>query len=281
MAATSDAQVAPTKQEIVVSVVQETLKQESILLPTVTDYSRFVAKGDSKAKVPRRDTFTPEDKLANTDLVSQIMTFSTDDIDLSKHKAIYAELERKGAHQSKVDVRAEIIMEQAKELALQVDRDLITDLKLVSVAAPDHLRDYIDTVGNVIAQGDILLARQLLNQQKVPMQGRFMVISPVKEKEMLLIPAFVEADKYGDSSGLRNGELGRIYGFTVLMHTELADEDALFYHPTHCGYATSLDPEFDEDKNLKGVKDEFLLHHIYGVKAMDSGKRGVYLDGAG
>lgn len=271
-------EVSATSQAIVANVVQTVLKQESILMPTVDDYSRFAVAGASSVKVPRRTQFTAANKSENTALSSQEIVFSSDEISLNLHKAIYAKLERRAGAQANVNVAAEILVEQAKELALQIDKDLIVQLKLASSSAPDHILDY-DTAGGPIAQTDILEARKLLNIQKVPMQDRFMVISPVQEKAMLSIADFVRADAYGSAGGLINGELGRIYGFTVLMHTELADVDSLFYHKSHVGMAMQLAPEYKTDFDLASVSDEFLLHQLYGVKVMDSGKRGVYLNG--
>lgn len=267
--------------ELIASVVQDVLKQQSILLPTITDYSMFADAGAKSVSIPKRTQFTQNDKAENTDLTAQTLTFTADKILLDKHKAIYAKLERIAGAQASVQVSNEILMEMAAELALQIDKDLITELKLASAAAPDHKLDYVDSVGNVIAQADILEARKLLNIQKVPMADRFMVISPAKEKEMLSIASFVEADKYGSAGGLINGELGRVYGFTVLMHTELADNDALFYHKSAVGFARQLSPEYATNFELKSVSQEYLLHHLYGAKVLDSGKRQVYFNGTG
>lgn len=274
-------EVSATSQEIVASVVQTVLKQESILMPTVDEYSRYATPGSSVVKVPRRTQFAAANKAENTNLTAQELTFSTDDISLNLHKAIYAKLERRAGIQANVMVASEILVEQARELALQVDKDIITQLKLVSSAAPDHLLDYANTPTDTLQQTDILEARRLLNIQKVPMADRFMVISPDQEKAMLLISDFVRADAYGSASGLINGEIGRVFGFTVLMHTELTAAEVLFYHKSHVGMAMQLAPEYKTDFDLASVSDEFLLHQLYGVKVMDSGKRGVLFNGTG
>jgi len=277
-------EVDATRQALVAALVQETLKTKSILLPTVTDYSRFAVPGAKSVAIPRRDQFAAADKAENTDLLLQEITFVSEIITLDKHKAIYCELERIAAIQANVDVRGEIIEEMALELALQIDKDLIVELKDISSAAPDHWLDYA-AAGGPIAQADILEARRLLSVQKVPMNDRYLVISPTQEKAMLLISDFVRADQYGSSEGLRNGELGRIYGFTVLVHTELDAVDSLIYHKSHVGFAMQAGAEFETDKNLKAVADQFLLHQIYGCETLDvtatGGRRGVYFDGAG
>lgn len=281
MAEISYTETQATAQALVASIVQETLKQKGVLMPTVSDYSSFAVKGAKSVAVPRRTQFAAAAKAENTALTAQEITFAVDTIDLNLHKAIYAALERAPDMQANVAVQAEMIQEMANELSLQVDKDIITQLKLASAAAPDHRIQYANSPTNTIQQTDILEARRLLNVQKVSMDNRFLVISPDQEKAMLLISDFVRADSYGNAGGLMNGELGRIYGFTVLMHTELAAVETLVYHKSHVAYASQIAPSFDTDKDLKNVSDEFLLHMLYGVKVLDSGKRGVLFNTAG
>jgi N4-gp56 family major capsid protein len=281
MAIISDTEVGATRQEVVAALVQEVLKQKSVLIPTVSNYSSFAVPGSYIVDIPKRTQFAAADKTEDTDLTAQALTFTVDQLLLNKHKAIYSEVEMKGSIQSNVNVRAEVLKEQAMELALQVDKDIITQLKLVSTAAPDHLLDYANSPTDTIQQTDILEARKLLNIQKVPMGDRFMMVSPDQEKAMLLLSDFVRADAYGSAGGLINGEIGRVYGFTVLMHTELSAAETLYWHKSHAAYATQMNPDFKEDFDLKGIKAEYLLHMLYGSKVLDSGKRGVFFNGTG
>ena len=274
-------EVSATSQEIVSSLVQETLKQEAIVLPTITDYSAFAVAGSNVVQVPRRTQFAAADKSENTALTAQEMTFAVDNISLNKHKAIYASLERIAAVQAMVNVEAEMIVEMSRELALQIDKDLIAQLKLASSAAPDHILDYANTPTDTIQGVDILEARRLMNVQKVPQVGRFMMISPDQEKAMLQIANFIEVDKYGPNEAIANAELGRIYGFRVIMHTELSAAETLFYHQSAVGFARQLSPEFKTDDNLSKVAVEYLLHQIYGSAVLDSGKRQVFFNGSG
>jgi N4-gp56 family major capsid protein len=274
-------EVSATQQTVVASVVQQVLKQKSILLPTISDYSSYAGPGSVAVKVPRRTQFAAASKSENTGLTAQELTFAADTITLNLHKAVYASLERYAAATANVDVKAQILIEMAAELALQVDKDIITQLKLASTSAPDHLLDYANTPTDTLAQADILEARRLLNVQNVPMEDRFICISPDQEKAMLSIGDFVKADAYGNAGGLMNGELGRIYGFKVMMHTSLAAVDSLIYHKSAVGVAFGFAPEFGEVFSATKVADEMVLHHLMGASVMDSGKRQVYFNGTG
>lgn len=280
MANISNTEVDATRQALIASIVQMTLKQQSVLVPTVTDYSSFAVPGAKSVGAPRRTQFAAADKTEETDLTGQTFTFSADTINLDKHKAIYTLLEKISGVQANVNVEAEILKEMAAELALQIDKDIIVQLKLASAAAPDHIIQ-LGTGGTLLNQDNILESRKLLSQQVVPLGDRYLVVSPAQEKSMLSIADFVRADSYGSPAGLMNGELGRIYGATVLMHTGLADAEALYYHKSSVGFAQQIQPEYQTNYLLKSVAQEYLLHHLYGVKVLDSGKRNVFLNATG
>lgn len=268
-------ETSATSAELVANLVLETLKQNAQLMPTVTDFSRFAVKGAASVDIPRRTQFAAANKSENTDLVAQELTFSKDTISLNLHKAIYAKLEKIADVQASVEVEAEILMEQAKELALQMDKDLLVQLELASAAAPDHRIAYANL--STIQRVDILEARKLLNIQNVPQEDRFLLISPAQEKSMLDIDDFIHVDKYGPSaeSALHNGELGRVYGFKVLMSNIVDDLKSVAYHKSAVGFCVQQQPEYKTMDELKSVSKEYLLHWIYGAKVLDTGKRQV------
>lgn len=270
-------EVSATSMDVVASIVQDTLKQESKLLPLVSDYSAFAIKGAANVKVPRRTQFTAADKAENTALTAQELTFAVDTIALSKNKAIYAALEKMADVQATPNVESEIIMEMAKELALQVDKDIFAQIALASAAAPDHR---IAFVGADVAQTDLLQARYLLNVQNVPMDNRFIGIAPDQEKALLSISDFVRADAYGSAGGLVAGEIGRLYGMTVVMSNVFTAARAYVWHKSAVGFAQQMTPEYSTDYDLKNTAKEYLLQHLYGVVVLDGGKRQVLLGSA-
>lgn len=271
-------EVSATSMDVVSALVLQTLKQESKLLPTITDYSQFAVKGAASVKIPRRTQFTAADKAENTDLVAQELTFSVDQISLNKNKAIYAALEKIAELQATPDVEAEIIMEMAKELALQVDKDIYAQLLLASAAAPDHRIAY---VGASLAQADILEANKLLKVQNIPVpQDCYMIVSPKDEKSLLGIADFVQAQTYGSPEGLVSGVIGRVYGFNVLVSNVATDDRAILYHKSAVGFASQMQPQYSTNYLLKSTSQEYLMEMIYGVKVLDGGKRQVLLGSA-
>ena len=71
--------------------------------------------------------------------------------------------------------------------------------------------------------------RTTLNRDNVPEDGRWAIVPPELSGALLKDPMFVEADKAGTTAGLRNAEVGRIAGFTILESNQTPDPTAGTY----------------------------------------------------
>ena len=282
MAVIGATEISAAQQALVSNVVLETLKEKSMLLPTISDYSGQADASASKISIPRVNQLSAADKSENVALTSQAMTVSVDDLTFDKHKAIFVELEDR-ARFSAVDIEAEILKEQARELALQVDKDILFGLKSVSSSAPDHLLDYTDASGNVLALEDILVARQKLREAQFDFSddNYFLIISPEKEKEMLSISNFIKANEYGNSNPLLRAEIGRVFGMRVMVNHLLAADEVVAYHKSHVAYAAQAAPKAERDRNLANLADQFSIQMLYGVKTLRGGVGGVFFNGTG
>lgn len=282
MATTTTTTAADLIEEVVSSIVQETLIQRSIMIPSVMDMSSMVRQGMDLLKIPRFTALAVQDVTEGTEVTPAAPTIATDNLPLNKNKAITWAISDLGSLQSKVDMAAQIVKDAARQHAKQVDDDIIAEMEgNVSASAPDHIIAF--AAGGVLSDQDCRNARELLNLQNVDMDDRYLLIGPAAEKELLGVAGFVEADKYGSADAVQNGELGRLYGFRVLMSTSssLTSGDALFYHRSTCAYASQQAPKFESDRNILTLQDEFALSQVYGVKSLDSGKRSVLVNTTG
>lgn len=264
---------AVSLEMILGNMVQEQLIQKAMLLPTVANY--VAPMGVDMLKIPKAGGFTVADKVENTSVDSQTITYSTDDLLLNKHKVIQVLVEKFGANQSQVNVLADIAARAGKALALQLDTDIITALEAVSTAAPDHKVAY---VGASIAQADILAGIQALKEQYVDTSACYLGISPGSEKALLSIGDFVAADKYGSANvGLQSGVLGTIYGLKVITHTGFATAKSLIWHPDHVAVAIQESVSFDSEKDLANLATRYSWDMIYGVKTLAGGVKGYLM----
>jgi hypothetical protein len=265
-------EVDAVSQELVLgSMVQQQLIQSALLLPTVNNYSAPL--GVDKLKIPRAGGFTVGNKTENTAVDAQVITYATDDLALDKHKVIQVLIEKFALKQSQVAVLSDIAARAGKALALQLDTDIITALEAVSTSAPDHAIAWAS--GSALTAADFLNARELLVDQYINPQECYVGISAAMEKAVLGINDFVQAQTYGNAQGLQQGVLGTIYGMKVIVHTGFADAKSIFYHPSHVAVAIQELVSYDMDKDLANLAERHSWDMIYGVKTLDSGKRGV------
>lgn len=274
MADMGKTEVAATVEERISSEIQKQLIEVSKLVPTVQDFSSLATKGNDTIKVPRAGDFVVDNKVENTAVTAQVLTYLTDDMLLDKYKVIQVLLEDDAELEARPDIVADIMGRMARGIALQVDTDIVAALEATSAAAPDHKIAY--AAAN-LGQADILAARSLLHTQNVPFNECFIGVSPAQEAALLAIADFVRADTYGSPEGLRNGELGRLYGGTVIMSNEFDDLKTMVWHPTHVGFAMHKQASFETERQLDKLAMLYSIAQKYGTLTMDSGKRAVLL----
>ena len=69
--------------------------------------------------------------------------------------------------------------------------------------------------GGGLAVADIITARTTLSDAKAPKKDRFFVAGTEAYALLLAHAEFTSTEKYGSSTPVMEGELGRIYGFRV------------------------------------------------------------------
>lgn len=275
MADMGKTEVAAVVEERISAEIQMQLIEMSKLVPTVANYSQYAMKGNDTVKIPRAGDFTVDDKVENTAVTPQVLTYATDDLLLDKSKVIQVLLEDDAELEALPDIVSDIIGRMARQLALQVDTDIVAQLELTSAAAPDHRIAYANATD--LGKADILEARRLLHEQNVPFNECYIGVSPASEKALLAISDFVHADTYGSAAGIQNGELGRLYGGTVIMSNEFDDAKTMVWHPSHVGFALHKSPNFETDRQLDKLANLYSIHQKYGTKVLDAGVRGVLL----
>lgn len=264
-----------TAQDVISAQVLGYLQQESKMIPLVTNYSNLVIKGAKQVEIPRSGGFTVNDKTENTAEDAQVITYATDAIALSFHKVVQFLIEKIANEQATIAVVQDALMKAGKDMARQVDQDIIDAMELPSSAAPDHRIAYAGTT--VIAEVDILAARQLLIQQFLNPAELFLGVSPAQEATMLGIANFIDASKYGAGTPVASGEIGKVFGVRVIVHNDIEDLKSLMWHPSSLGYASGFGPSFDSDKDLPNLATRYSLDMNYGVKLLDLGVRNVLI----
>jgi len=241
-------EVSATVEEIVSTQIQEVLTSSMVVPPTIMDFSAQVGPGMDTLKIPRFSNFTVDTKSENTAVDAQVNAFSTDDLPLDKHQVVQFLLEDIASLQAKVAVAQAYINQIGRDLAAKMDSDIITAmLASPSAAAPDHLVQFDNNPTDTLSKADFLEARRLLSDANNRQDDRVCLISPTSESEVLAISEFVRVDESGSSGSLRNGQIGKLFGFDVLVSSQQSTTDGpLFYHTLRVrGFRRGLHLFFD------------------------------------
>lgn len=131
-------------------------------------------------------------------------------------------------------------MEKLQELAiysiLKKVQSLIVSLIVPSAASPDHSIAY--TSGTTLALADILAAKELLDNQDVPMSNRHMCVGAAQLNDMFNITGFTSTDFGVSNAPLLNGGLpSQILGF-IPHFSSLFGNTSYFYHSSFFQMAT-------------------------------------------
>lgn len=269
-------EVASTIQDLISSEVQMVLNATVVIPGTIMEQP--AGKGQKSVAVPRMGKFTVAAKVENTPVDAQVNAFAADKIDLDQYKVIQFLVEDIAELQSTVQVMQQYINQAGQDLAVDMDAYLISVVNQTSSAAPDHRLAFAS--GTSLTKADILNARALLNKQNVPLADRCAIISPDNESAILAIQEFTRVNEAGSASGLRNGEFGKLFGFTFMISSQVSNTASIFYHKSHAAMARQMAPKVDYFRDVPNLGDRWSISHLFGGKVMDGGKRGVLIGSA-
>jgi hypothetical protein len=280
---TTTAEIDAVSMEIIASIVQSELIQSAALGVTVEDFSSLAKPGAASVKIPSAGSFSVMKKQGGQAVTAQKLTFGGDSILFDQQAVIQALVEDIANIQSAVPVVAEYLKRMASAHALQIDKDLFAQIKLVAAA---NKKGY--SSGSAPTKADFTLAKKVLKDQGLPLDNQlFCAFSTDNERVMQNLSDFVDADKWLSASSeikingmfpggqVGTGFIGRAYGFNLISTTVVPDSDngLYFYHRSHAGIAFQQGPRIQEQYKLEHLANLVSMDQLYGVKVLDSGKR--------
>lgn len=202
---------------------QETLAilEENMVIGRLvhTDFSDEIRDFGDTVNTRRPGTFTAKRKGVNDDVTVQSATADKVAVVLNQH--VHTSFLVRDVEQSKSfkDLFEQYLQPAAKSLAEHIDRILL-----------GQVYQYLDTtVGDVgemnataadahNAKNLMLSVRNEQNKNKVPMVGRYLILTPDSETDALALDLFLSAEKVGDEgTALREASLGRKLGYETYM----------------------------------------------------------------
>jgi N4-gp56 family major capsid protein len=275
-----------TQSVLISKIVQDALLREAKLMPTVLDYSSQAQPGVKQIEIPKWSaTFSgpaAQNADGDTAVSTQTATLAVDTLALDQWVNLPYALPDRIKTQNVVALEAELAEQAGKKFGIWIDDKIIVELKLCSSSNPDHIVQMTGTSNTVPTLADVANSRMLLNKQNVPMSERYLVMSPECEKAFLAMDNFIRADAYGAREGLLQGEIGRIFGFTCIVHNGLSASEMIAYHKSHVAFAFQKNVSYEKQRGLVTLqRDEYSFSAGAGFEVLDGGKRGVFYNSTG
>jgi len=175
------------------------------------DFQNEIANFGDIVNTRRPDTFTAARKTDTDDVSTSDASSTNVQVPLNQH--LYTSFLIRDGEQSKSfkDLVAEYLYPGVLSIAQSLD-------EIVSSMTYQFLANNAGLLGTDATKAAVIAAREKLNDNKCPLQGRNLVVTPSTEGALLGITDFVAADRIGDEgTALREGSLGRKFGFDIYM----------------------------------------------------------------
>ena len=284
MSIVSSPNTQATEMDLISQIVQAELLEKTVIMGSLTDFSGQLEPGVKSLEIPRfeADTTPGSGRLGDpnvqnpdgtTAVAFQTATLTTDVINIDDWRNLSYRIADRVRLQSRVPLEAEFARKAGQEFAIYVDRALADDL--ATLTSTIEYGDGSPAANNMTLE-NVAEARARLNRENVPDMDRVLLIPPEKERDLINLDNFRNANQYGSREALLNGEIGRIYGFRVLISNVLTEDEAYAYHPECVGFAMQKQIQFETDRPAVTLQvTDYGYSAGWGHTLMYDGKKGV------
>jgi len=254
------------------------LKTTQRIVNSVTDYTPFtIGRKASGYNGPKLGALTVQSLPVTTpdNPAQTAINFSFD-----QKKGVVFQLSDIDRAQASVDMLASCNEEAVNALLDDYDSFLLGKM-VDGLSGTSGFKNTIsDTTGHKLSLADIRTARKKLNAMKAPLKGRYMAVDPEFENDLYDIPNFVSRDKIADTSAMKDGVIGRVMGFDVLLadvpkvtnawsRTAGTLPVALFYSSFSTGFGRQKEFESKSSPDAKIPGDIVNIYSVYGGVVQD------------
>ena len=171
-AITSAANTSATEMQLITQIVQKELLENTVIRGSVSDHSDKVIDGINRVDIPRFEADTtpgsgrfgdPETQNPDgeTPVAKKTATLTVDTINLDQWKNLSYSMPDRVKMQSRVPLEAELASKAGKEMAIYMDKAILTQLQALTATVA-----YDDTVNERMQLADITEARRVLNRER-------------------------------------------------------------------------------------------------------------------
>lgn len=269
-------------EDILFNDVQMFLKNEAVMINTVTDYTPRIRKNSKSFDVPKLSGISVADRKDDgSEHTSGGMGFDVDKVLLDQHKIVPEFIYDKARENTELDLDSAFLEVAPTAMADVIEQSIYAELKQASAAAPDHIQQ-LSGAGNLVPTiEDISKAARILNQAKVPMMDRYLIVDAVGYEALMNIADIRDASKSGSTSALVKGQFAEIAGFKLLWSNNADAGEMLCWHPSALAFGMKKEVTFEKERQASYERDFVAIKGSYGRKVLDGGKRVVLFNSTG
>lgn len=204
------------------------LRKHTVFPKLITNYFGSQAeKEGSSIKVPKIGALTTNAKAAGSAVTVQDATSSNATITLNQHREATFVIEDFDTAVSSGNLLQMYIDSAMSAACEKVDADIAGLYSGLSQTVTGSAN------GTALTNAILIAGRKQLSDAKAPKEDRSMVVGTEAYAQLLGLDSFVSAEKYGSSTPVMEGELGKIFGFKVFesqsIVTATADQNLMFH----------------------------------------------------
>jgi N4-gp56 family major capsid protein len=207
--------------------------KKNLVLANVINKMNFKGKKGDTVHVPKPTRGSASAKVASSQVTLIAATEDEVVINIDKHFEYSRLIEDIVSVQALASLRRFYTDDAGYALATRIDTSLIqlgrgaqggtagSAAYDKAYLAGDGSTLYVDgtNVGTALTDAGLRRAIQRLDDQDVPMDGRFLIVPPATRNTMMGLARFTEQAFVGDGATIRNGQIGDVYGVKVFVTT--------------------------------------------------------------
>jgi len=214
----AEANIAPSKNDIVLNIIQKELEGKSVFFPLVQDVSRFAKKGQKTISFLKRSSVTAINKDCNASNPTQDFALTTDQLALDQKPYVSFTISDCDELESVVNLEAEAAKAAASAIQRYVDDAILNALIAGAGLTSAALTMTRDGVLEMLKYVDCNFADDIV-----------IVASCVQKYDGLLKEAsFTEQQVYG-APVIKDGSMASLYGYPLVFSKRLPTDQALVF----------------------------------------------------
>lgn len=270
--------------------------KKNLVMANLVKRMNFKGKKGDTVHVPAPTRGSANAKTATNAVTLIVATETEVQVSINKHYEYSRLIEDIVEVQALTSLRSFYTEDAGYALAKQIDADLVqlgrafngatvgTDDYATSASSTkayvggDGTTAYNSSTSNASALTDAAIRRtiQRLDDNDVPMDGRFFIIPPSSRNTLMGLARYTEQAFVGDGNAIRNGEIGNLYGIPVFVTSNAdfgagnsgADRICLMGHRDSMVLVEQMGVRTQTQYKQEYLANLLTADTLYGVKAM-------------